>query len=541
MTQVAMQRRPRLAAALWPRMPHPRRAAAALVPPLAIFAIALALRLYGIGDKPLWLDEITTLSRSHLPFLALLTDSLSFHHLPSYFLLTSWMVRFGDTEFMLRLPSAVFGALACVVVFAIGRRLGGRNAGLAAALLMAVSPAQVQYGQEARSYALVTCLIALGLWGQLVLVRDFRRSAAPWRAPDANRAGWAAYVLGTAGALNVLSVALFWWLAANAAMLLLAWRDASVRRGLLRNWGIAQLVVAAVSAPWFAAMYVLVDGHMGSGLDWVPPITLHHLWSTLSSVYLLGITSLISFHIYPQPLPLLGAVIVALAVLGAYWLRRRREQIIVLGTAVVALPVCMLLISLHSSLWMPRYLLWGAAPFFVMAGLGVRGLPRPTQAAAAVALGLLGFINLLPYYRVETKPRWDLAAAELNLNLSDGDVVLVNDLAAVKIINLYLGRNSRAMYPAQWTMNPREAADDLAHGHQVWAIEGRVGQADVEGLYEFLERVAPLGPPSAWLQKGRDVTVLRYDPPLRAQPCAGQPGCERPDAFSAGRPPRRDE
>jgi len=286
-------------------------------------------------------------------------------------------------------------------------------------------------------------------------------------------------------------------------------------------------------------MYVFVDGQMSSGLDWVPPITVHHLWSALCSVYLLGITSLVSFHMFPQPVPWIGVVVLALGLLGAAWLRRSRELLIVLGAGVLVLPVSLLLISLHSSVWMPRYLLWGAAPFFVVVGLGVTCLRRPWQMPAIALVAALAFVNLLPYYDVETKPRWDLAAAELNAQMAEGDLVLVNDLMAVKIINLYLGRSRQAIYPAQWTMDVQQAASTLAAGARVWAVQGRVGQADPEDLPAFLERVSTLGPPSAWIKKGRDVTILRFDPPNPASTCS-LPSCERPDGFSAGRPPRRD-
>jgi mannosyltransferase len=62
---------------------------------LAIFAIAFAVRLHGLDFKPYWMDEITTIQRASQPFPTLVSDSLTFHHLPTYFLLISWLVPFG--------------------------------------------------------------------------------------------------------------------------------------------------------------------------------------------------------------------------------------------------------------------------------------------------------------------------------------------------------------------------------------------------------------------------------------------------------------
>jgi hypothetical protein len=48
---------------------------------------ALAVRLYGLGDKPLWLDEIITHGRANRPMWDLIANSLSNHHFPTYFVL----------------------------------------------------------------------------------------------------------------------------------------------------------------------------------------------------------------------------------------------------------------------------------------------------------------------------------------------------------------------------------------------------------------------------------------------------------------------
>ncbi|MEJ1977453.1 MAG: hypothetical protein WDN49_16490 [Acetobacteraceae bacterium] len=300
----------------------------------------------------------------------------------------------------------MFGALTCALLCRIGTTLGGVRAGLLAGLLMALSPAQVQYGQEARSYALVTGLIVIGLWGQIALARDMAAASLPFRAPGASRKAWATYLVGTVAATSVLSVALFWWGAANLAALGLAFHPQARPRAFLRNWLIVQLLVAVLTVPWFIAMYVSVHGDMASGLDWVPAMTSRSVWSALSSVYLLRISSLITFHLFPQPMPWLGLAVLVLSGLGAAFLRRR-GPLVVLGTAFLVLPVLLFLVSLHKSVWMPRYLLWSAAPFFILAGLGLARLPGRLQTAGLAVMGLLAMANLAPYYHDDTKPRWD--------------------------------------------------------------------------------------------------------------------------------------
>src|ERR1700749_3593752 len=128
--------------------------------PLAVGAVALALRLHGLAAKPLWLDEVSTLHRATIGFSHMVADSTHSKHYPTYFALIWLVAKWGGAStWMLRLPSAVFGAVEAMLVVAIGREADKPRTGVAAGLLLAFSPFDVQYGQEARSYTLVAALI----------------------------------------------------------------------------------------------------------------------------------------------------------------------------------------------------------------------------------------------------------------------------------------------------------------------------------------------------------------------------------------------
>ena len=120
--------------------------------PLVPTALALAVRLYGLSDKPLWLDEIITQRRANRSISDLIANSLSNKHFPTYFL----FVRAFDApmidEWMLRLPSAIFGSVSVLLVVLIAAEVRSPRAGAVAGILMALSPLEVQFGQEARVY-----------------------------------------------------------------------------------------------------------------------------------------------------------------------------------------------------------------------------------------------------------------------------------------------------------------------------------------------------------------------------------------------------
>jgi uncharacterized membrane protein len=106
-----------------------------------IFLTGLLLRFFELARKPLWLDEASTNYLATQPdILSVVTAASNDHHAPLHFI-TIWFVKMaGSSEFLLRLPSAVAGALTVIVIFFIARELYGERAGLIAAALLAVSP-----------------------------------------------------------------------------------------------------------------------------------------------------------------------------------------------------------------------------------------------------------------------------------------------------------------------------------------------------------------------------------------------------------------
>jgi mannosyltransferase len=429
--------------------------------------VGFVARFYGIDNMPFWLDEVTTVNRSSLPFWNMVADSLANHHLPSYFAIASIFGHYGMTEFVLRLPSAFFGAASCGVLFLIGRTLGGWRAGLVAGLLLALSPLQVQYGQEARSYTFVILMMAIGFLGLVELARDPRGVSLPFRSPGARLAPWVIYTLGTVGALNVLSTAFFWLISANLAAVAILFDRTIDRARFLKRWLAAQAIVLLFTLPWFGAMDVFTGGQMTNATNWVPGITFHSFFSVLGSLYLMRVSRLINFHLFPAAIPGFGALVIVLAILGLARLRswrkegassepgqaRSRTLLLALGIVAIVPPLAILLISIVKPLWMPRYLLWSSVPFLVFVGLGVNQLPRRWQTGAAFAVVVLATFNLAPYYRAETKPRWDLAATNLVKLMQPGDIVLVPDGLPVYMMNFFLSRHGQVIPASNWTID----------------------------------------------------------------------------------------
>lgn len=154
---------------------------------LVIGIAALALRLYRLGDQSLWLDEGNSWAMAMQPWTVLLIDLIRpSEAYPLYHvILKGWMSLAGASEWALRFPSAVAGALSVPLLALAARRAVGdspqRDAvTIAAALIGVCSPFAIWYAQEAKVYALVLLVSTAILWLTLRAVHEQRAQVWYW-------------------------------------------------------------------------------------------------------------------------------------------------------------------------------------------------------------------------------------------------------------------------------------------------------------------------------------------------------------------------
>jgi mannosyltransferase len=154
-----------------------------------IVICAAILRFWGLDYSSLWTDELDSWVLSNQQSLSAVIDGIKQDaHPPMYFALVYYLIRFlGDTEWMLRMPSAIFGIAAVYAIFLLGKQLYTIREGVIAAAVMAVSWAPIYYSQEARSYSLLlfVCIILFHFWARLM-----RACEANERIPVATVSGY---------------------------------------------------------------------------------------------------------------------------------------------------------------------------------------------------------------------------------------------------------------------------------------------------------------------------------------------------------------
>ena len=208
----------------------------------AIFIVALLVRLYRLGGPSLCDDEIKTAIRINHSFL----DTICLiRHSPipplHYALLNLWVRGFGNGEWALRFPSALFSGLTIIVIYKLGKELFSKSVGLIAALLLTFSPFAVNYAQNAKMYALYWFLTALSF---LFFFRFLK---------EQKEASYRFYIGISVLCFYTMYMSVLFFVAQSMIFLLMG------TRARWRKWFTGQLIIVSFCAPW--AVYFLTSKH----------------------------------------------------------------------------------------------------------------------------------------------------------------------------------------------------------------------------------------------------------------------------------------
>jgi len=400
---------------------------------LFVAVVALSLRLYDLGEESLWIDEAITYGRATLPLDRLIADTLRRKHVPTYFVLMHFFVTIGDSEFWLRLPSALLGTMTAVLLYAAGYVLRGLWAGVAAGLLVALSPIHLGYSQEARMYTLGTCACALAtLCSAALFAAVTRRHSARLTSLHA----WPWWGLSIASLLSLYNhnTGLFCVAGLQCVGLCLWWGCRDARPLVLRNWLLCQGVALLLWLPWLPHL----RAQAGTFDKWHnPPMSIDHAAIMLERLFSLN-------GDYGAP----TLVVAALAVLPL--LRRSQRDgawLALLGFSLAGLLAATLASLLKANMFFVRTLLWVTLPLFLLLGCGLsRWRSAVTRFVLLLALVVVHVPALSQYYTTERKPPWRPFLAQLAAQRQVDEPIL--SLRGARFTRYYFGRKTDPL-PAQ--------------------------------------------------------------------------------------------
>lgn len=491
-----------------------------------ITLLGFGLRFYRIGAKTVWLDEAFSLWLAQQPLVDMWAWLIKIdQHPPIYYsLLHYWIIIFGDLQGPVRALSALCGGLAIPFFYGACRYLLDQRSALLAALLLAIAPFHVRYGQEVRMYALLTLAAAVALYCFMFVLFDARAREKLWP--------WVGLGLAQAAVMLIHNTAaIFFPLAINGAVGgALLWKQ---RQGVAstlpilnapnfeRRWLRAQLLALVGWLPWsipFVIQSVMVDREFWIGLP-SPGV----IYEALHNFNLAFIPSW-------SPLAIGGDLVFwLLAALGIWSLRQTPARAALLLILFLTPILGELLVSLRRPIFSDRTLIWATLPYYtlVAAGIGeagrliaVRMLARTAQpvesitdrpnllrrllaeqsgvvAGIMVVLGLLIGMALSNYYVYFEKEEWAKAAAYVAEQAQPSDLIVFNatwvQLPFAYYFRHYAKNAELRGLPVdlfdRGVLEPKMTEDDLpymrnllADREQVWLVYSHDWYTDPQGI-----------------------------------------------------------
>jgi hypothetical protein len=468
---------------------------------LCSFAAALVFEAAQLDRLSLGYDELFSVYFAQQDIGYLLGEGRLIETNPPlyYAILHYWMLLFGDSAFVVRLPSLLASAATLPVIYRIARavRLGPGGAWLAGALYL-TSALGARYALLARGYALWLLFLAIALWALVEAL-----SAAParvWR--------WAALFAGAGlASLYVHDSTVIFLAAAN--LVFAVWWVAMRRAApsVLVAWVLPQLALLVAGAPQL--LVILAQRH-SANIAWIPPPDILGFIQTA--------IELLSGHEYPFGRLQSSALTLSLLLLVLLAPARAPRSILPLAGLVLAGPALLW----GMGLLLARAALWLLLPLAVIEASAVSAFGRRWLIVAApVIFGLNTAFCLIEYL---PEPSWRDTLAALDAGRSPGDAIVLLNGAPVTAFRYFKAGDGAAFY--RWDVTPVDgpgtairAIDDrlaalppideagiralLRQGRAVWLISRLRAQVEIEGKLAMgygamrsfaLTRIAPAAP-----------------------------------------------
>jgi uncharacterized membrane protein len=366
-----------------------------------LLVLAFAVRSYHLGDASLWIDEVATIKWADIPILDWSARSRE-PTPPLYYSFMQLVLYLGHSEFMLRLPSVLFGTATIAIIFLAARQIGGSPAAFSASLILALSFHNIEYSQEARAYALLGFCISLSFLGLIKLHERWKDSPDGFTFKEFFKSGAGMYAAGLIAALYTHNTAVFFWL--GVQFFFIGWwiRPFKFSAPCLAGWAAVNLAVLLLWMPWLLASLQLIES---GSFGWLGHKTPERAFAIWRSVH--GLRTGVSFS-----QPYADLALLALALLGLYSLRRRYALIGLFVGLLVSSSLFIWAFGLISSpVYMIRTILWGSLFSAVVIGIGVSSLPRYARMGVIVLIFMGGSAAALSYHRANAGENQDWRSA----------------------------------------------------------------------------------------------------------------------------------
>ena len=348
---------------------------------ISILSIGIGLRLYKLGNGSLWFDESLPLISTGDALKILLSGKfyypIAYASLVHYY----WTIV-GNSEFMLRLSSAIFGAASIIALYFLAKLLFNKKAGLFSAFILSISPFHIYYSQELRMYSLISLLSLVSAY---CLIKSIRVNKNIY---------WSGYALFNIINIYVHPMAIFILISEMLFFLLYIGKY----RHLITRWAVSHLVISIFLIPWIVSMFsglrlVIARDNwfFESTLSWIPTINAKNLFYTFKN-FSAGYNAAKEIYLIAM------ALFFILFCIGIAKSSRRKEGL-ALSLLCLFIPIfSAALISKFRPCYLDRYFIPSSLFYCLIIGNGLSELKKRYAFTAVACIAFLSICALKNFY-----------------------------------------------------------------------------------------------------------------------------------------------
>ena len=457
----------------------------------ALMGVASVVLFSMLGRESLWVGEGETWSWSTQSMHQILNITSSSFHPPAYFVaLKIWIRLVGDSEFMLRLPSATMFILSIPVAYLFGRAIHSSKAGVLVALLVATSPYLFQYAVESRSYmtlffggASALCCLAWALkWkGEQPYIGSSISSLFVGEHRIKYDLVWAGFAVSILVAMFSHFAAILLPLVTVSIVLSTVLLERAGSKRLLVNAAIVHglVLVFYVIHPYGLLAYLISPASPGFDITFVSQV--------------LGLAMLYGFE---HSLPALFIPLGCVGLVVARWWQDKAWgwlSLALIGWLAV-LAVGFLSEFVVGSVFRPRIFIWTTFPFYVMVAVGALQIRKKY-----LLIPLLGIILASNVYGVvmeynTTNTPWNVITKELVNRVSPDDgLIICPGWTEFGLQPYYSKAKAPAISTYKWRWHKEQGGQilpldsDYTDHHRLWVVVAHPHACDEDNLAMHLQ------------------------------------------------------
>nr|AQS32450.1 hypothetical protein [uncultured archaeon] len=413
---------------------------------LFIVMFGFSLRFYNLAKESLWLDEIVG---SVLPAKQSITYLLNHNiNLPVstyHIILHYWMQIFGQSEFSVRFPALIFGVLSIFMIYKLGKALFNPEIGLISALILAVSPFQIHYSQEARPYSLLMLLSLISTYYFVKFIKSKDKENFHYKFDYPvhkisnfikNKKNIGIYIVSTLIGIYTHYFIFFLLIFQNIYLFIYTIKN----KKIVNSWIISQCIITLLFLLYNPFFLKHIIWGINGGFTYLNQyFSLYSIIKTFY-VFILDYAFINSnycipcFHVNPFIIFLVGIVFLLLIFLGIKSLfvyKKNFKELIYKNEKLIFLILYLLMpiailytISFIIPLFQTRYVIYSSAPLYILISRGISGFKKIAKLPFIFLLLFLFSFVLFGYYNDVTKEQWREASNFIDKSSKETDVII---------------------------------------------------------------------------------------------------------------------